>query len=256
MRDRLILALSDLALIFHFPLFLRIPVADWLNFCLLSPPMKTIMYFFLFALTLSGVIADEMKTKLTNDKFLKEGSSSLSNAEKALREDAWELQLESGAMFDIGGWDTGYETLPQMLTLNWNLDDIGNKGILRGNTAFQWTAFALPTLKGAENRMIGALAGPMYQFVQPGSNWVPFVGARVGFGFVDSVPNSRTRSQGQDFCFVFTVAGGVKYYFTPNCFLGLELNYLHASNGGLSEPARKNYGWNHLGPQAVLGYNF
>jgi opacity protein-like surface antigen len=216
--------------------------------------MNTVRYGLLILAALSYACAGEAKAGLRNDEFLKEGS--LSNAEKAIKEDVWELQIESGAMYDIGGWNTNYHTYPQMLTLNWNMDEIGNKGLLRGNTVFQWTAFALPISSGAENRMLGALAGPMYQFVQPGKNWVPFVGARVGFGFVDSVANSKTQSQGQDFCFVFTVTGGCKYYFTQNCFAGLELNYLHASNGGLSEPAQKNYGWNHLGPQAVMGYNF
>jgi len=114
---------------------------------------------------------------LRNDSFLSEGKS---HAEKALREDTWELQVESGAMWDMGGWQTNYRTYPQMLTLNWNLDDIGNDkllgGILRGNTSFQWTGFILPIDKGAESRMIGALAGPMYQFVPKGSNFVPFVG--------------------------------------------------------------------------------
>ena len=216
--------------------------------------MKLARFIILVLATVAFVCAGEATAGLRNDAFLKEGS--ISNAEKAIHEDAWELQVGSGAMWDIGGWNTNYRTYPQMLTLNWNMDDIANKGILRGNTVFQWTGFGLPIAKGAETRMIGALAGPMYQFVQPGVNWVPYIGARVGFGFVDSVANSRTQSQGQDFCFVFTVTSGCKYYFTENCFAGLELSFLHASDGGLSEPAQKNYGWNHLGPQAVLGYNF
>ena len=216
--------------------------------------MNAVKSFFLILLVLSFAGAEDKKPALRNDSFFKEGS--LSNAEKAIREDVWELQVESGAMFDIGGWDTNYQTFPQMLSLNWNMDEVGNKGLLRGNTVFQWTGFYLPIDRGAETRMLGALAGPMYQFVQPGKNWVPYIGARVGLGFVDSVPNATKQGQGQDFCFVFTVTGGCKYYITERFFAGLELNYLHASNGGLSEPARKNYGWNHLGPQAVLGCNF
>ncbi len=183
-------------------------------------------------------------------------ATSLSYAESALRENQFEAQLSGGYMPAVGVNSADYSIVPVSLSLNWNLDDVGNSGWRRGNTQFRFSAFYLPILSGPENRFLGFLAGPQYQFVQPGSNFVPFVGAQVGVGFVDSGVNTTNKGQGQDFCFTFSVNAGVRYYITEHCSVAAELMYQHFSNAGLSEPIQKNIGLDLLGPVLSMVYAF
>lgn len=176
-----------------------------------------------------------------------------SHAEVALREDSVEAQIESGAIFDVGH-QLNYTLAPQVLSVNWNLDEIGNSGWLRGNTQFKFSALLDPVITGPENRFLGFAAGPQYNFIQPGSNWVPFVGARVGIGFIDST--NVKYAQGQDFCFTFIVTSGVRYYFSDRWSMGFEGFYEHISNGGLSEPKRMNNGLDAVGPEISVSCAF
>jgi opacity protein-like surface antigen len=208
------------------------------------------------------------KTALPDDETtVKEASISapLSRAEQKLKENVLEVQLESGGLFSVHpGNETSDATyLPQLVSLNWNLDEIGNDHVLggwfRGNTQWKFTAVATPLVDSQENYFAGLVAGPQYNFVQPGSNWVPFVGARVGIGFTDS--NSPPAGvfpggQGQDFAFTFMVTVGIRYFITPDWSAAVELNYQHVSNAALSEPKHNNHGYDLLGPQLAVIYAF
>ncbi len=207
----------------------------------------------LLGLALTFTLHAEDKDGLVAAKRIEDGKP-MSYAEKALRENVFEAAVESGVLFNIDG-GSKYTALPQMQTFLWNLDEIGNEGWLRGNTVWKVSAFEMPLLDGPESHMVGSVTGPTYNFVQPGWNLVPFLGTRVGFGFTDS-RDARLKGQGQDFCFVFMVIPGVRYFFSEKLSGTFEINYLHASNGGLSEPERKNDGWNLVGPQAALTYTF
>jgi hypothetical protein len=175
-----------------------------------------------------------------------------SRAEMALHEDAIEFQIESGLMTDVGN-KLNYTLAPQILSLNWNLDDISGDW-LRGNTQLKFSGFFTPITDGPENHLEGVAFGPQYNFVQPGWNWVPYIGARVGVGFIDST-NVRY-AQGQDFVFTFMVTTGVRYYVDEHWSVAFAGNYEHVSNGGLSEPQRANNGLDVVGPQVSVTYNY
>ena len=88
---------------------------------------------------------------------------------------------------------------------------------------------------------------------------VPFVGGTVGFGFANSKglrENNEFVGIGQDFCFQFTVEGGVRYDINDEWYLRLSGIYTHFSNAGQSEPERPNHAIDQMGPELVLGYRF
>lgn len=171
-------------------------------------------------------------------------------------ENAVEVSVASGSFFDIKGSDNEYHIVPVLLSVGWQLDEVGNSGWTRGNTEFHFTGYFNPVVNGHESRVTGAIFGPRYNFVQPGSKWAPFIGARVGFGFWDSVDNTDLQSQGQDFTFTFAVEAGTRYIINDNMSFSAALMYQHWSNGGLSEPEQINYGADLLGPVMSLNYKF
>ncbi len=143
---------------------------------------------------------------------------------------------------------------PQILSLHWQLDNVGNNGWLRGNTEWIVGGYFTPVLEGAENRFSGMLFGPRYNFVQPNWKFVPYIESRVGFAFTDS--GTVSGAQGQDFCFTFVTATGVRYLIDDNWSISLAAMYQHISNGGLSEPQRPNNGLDSIGPQLGVLYKF
>ncbi|GAB4242914.1 MAG: hypothetical protein OHK005_07000 [Candidatus Methylacidiphilales bacterium] len=169
------------------------------------------------------------------------------------RENRVSLSYETAAFFDVGN-KNNYLIAPQIATVGWQLDPVGNTGWFRGNTEFLFSAFFNPVLNGPENRFVGAAFGPRYHFVQPGSRWIPYIESRVGFCFTDSgtVPGA----QGQDFCFTFLVGAGVRYLIDEHWQISGGALYQHISNGGLSEPARENNGLDAIGPNLGLHYAF
>ncbi|MFQ3670575.1 MAG: acyloxyacyl hydrolase [Verrucomicrobiia bacterium] len=171
----------------------------------------------------------------------------------SFRADRLTVSYETSALFDIGNRND-YFIVPQIATVGWQLDDIGNSGWLRGNTEFLFSGFFNPVLHGPESRFVGAAFGPRYNFVQPGSRWIPYIESRVGFCFTNS--GTVRDAQGQDFCFTFFVGTGVRYLIDDHWQLSVGALYQHISNGGLSEPARKNSGLDILGPKLGLHYAF
>ncbi|PTY01756.1 hypothetical protein DB346_11215 [Verrucomicrobia bacterium LW23] len=188
-----------------------------------------------------------------------EAGDRLSYAEKALRENVLEVQIESGAMWSVGySGNVNYTMAPQFLTLNWNLDNIGLDdfwgGVFRGNTQWKTSFIGAPVLDGFENHMFGFAMGPQYNFVQPGWNLVPYISARVGLVFLDTTEDPR--DIGQDFNFTFMVTPGARYFFSEHQSLGAHFIYQHISNGGLSEPEVKNRALDLIGFQVTYTYNF
>ena len=167
-----------------------------------------------------------------------------------------EIGIETAQIFDVGTGTPRYHMAPQIATIHWQLDDIGNEGWRRGNTEFIFSGYFTPVIEGIEDRYIGALWGPRYNFVQEGWDFVPYLGARVGIGFTDSRANQQRKGQGQDFMFTFMVEVGAKYIINDDMNIGLGLMYQHWSNAGLSEPERINYGLDALGPVLSFNYGF
>jgi lipid A 3-O-deacylase len=94
---------------------------------------------------------------------------------------------------------------------------------------------AEPILRGIENHYFGLNVGPRYNFVRPGSRFVPFCSAGVGLGWIDSHPQIYS-GQGQDFTFNIVGAVGVSYQFSDRFSGQAGLLYQHFSNAGLTDP--------------------
>ncbi len=176
----------------------------------------------------------------------------------------WSIELGSGFMLsDVRTDLPGYTLVPAKLTASTPVDDVSLDnwcdGIFRGYTEFYFRGFGYAVVHGTESRFIGAGFGPRYNFVQPGWKWVPFVEGNVGFGFTDSQGVTLARGQvgqGQDFCFNFGIGTGVRYDINECWFARLSGTYMHFSNGGLSEPGRKNRAMDAAGPEISVGYRF
>lgn len=179
----------------------------------------------------------------------------------------YDLSLETGSGYlisDVRTNNKGYALVPVELTLSLKLDDVSMDkelgGILRGYTEFVFRGFGMAVKDGIEDRFVGMQYGPRYNFVQQGWDIVPFIEGNVGFGFTDSRgytdPVKGPQGQGQDFCFNFGIGLGFRYDISPSWFMRVAGNYTHFSNGGLSEPTRKNRSLDAAGPELTFGYRF
>ena len=183
--------------------------------------------------------------------------TSIGPASEVFHKDALEIQLSSGAQWGLNN-PNGYVWLPQSLTVGWTLDDVGNPGWRSGVTQLRASVFGTPILSDttvtAETRAFGGAVGPFYHFVQPGWKTIPYLGAQLGFLCIDST--GIREGQGQDFCFTTLVTLGVRQLLTNRWSVSVEGVWQHVSNGGLSEPDRKNVGLDTVGPRAGLSYHF
>jgi opacity protein-like surface antigen len=127
-------------------------------------------------------------------------------------------------------------------------------GIFRGYTEFYFSGNYFGVVHGPENWIAGIMAGPRYNFVQPGWKIVPFISAGVGIDFTDSKP--QYGGFGQDFNFSFETSAGFKYLINDEWFMRLAVEYKHISNAGMSEPTNPNNPIDALGPQLSVGCAF
>jgi len=123
---------------------------------------------------------------------------------------------------------------------------------LRGYNQFYISAVAEPIFRGPENHYFGFNFGLRYNFVRPGSRFVPYFSGGLGLGWIDSHPNIPG-AQGQDFTFNILTAAGISYKMTERWKLNAGILYQHLSNGGQTDP---NPSLNLLGPQVGLNYSF
>ncbi|MCS7063936.1 MAG: acyloxyacyl hydrolase [Methylacidiphilales bacterium] len=179
-----------------------------------------------------------------------------------LREDAVTVEWGMGilsSLYPVEWNDANYTLLPLMMTIGWQLDEVSGEGWWRGNTQFNFVPHWVQVVHGFENRFVGFMVGPQYNFAPKGSRFGPFVGALVGFSFVDSDlvgEPGRYGGQGQDFCFTFSVRLGARYLISDRCACGAAIYYQHWSNAGLSEPDQENNGLDGIGPMVFLSYTF
>jgi opacity protein-like surface antigen len=173
----------------------------------------------------------------------------------------WTLELGSGAAWSnvrSGEPNRPYTIVPVSLTASLKLDEVSHFhdfwSILDGYTEFFFRGDYDQILHGPENHYEGLMAGPRYNFVQPGWKIIPFVEGGVGFGFADS--NPALGGLGQDFNFTFEASAGARYDICDDFFVRLAVQYQHISNGGLSEPATPNHPIDALGPKLSFGYSF
>ena len=168
-------------------------------------------------------------------------------------EDVVSLSAETAGLFSIGN-SNDYRYLPQLITVGWQLDEIGNEGWNRGNTEFLFSGMYAPVIHGPNPWFTGALFGPRYNFIQAGWPVVPYLESRVGFMFTNAT--GAPDSQGQDFCFSFEIGIGVRIPVTEQLSVNLGAMYQHISNGGLSEPEHENVGLDSIGPTLSVTWAF
>ncbi|NBS50131.1 MAG: hypothetical protein EBS97_05930 [Verrucomicrobia bacterium] len=168
-------------------------------------------------------------------------------------EDVVSLSAETAGLFSINN-SNNYRYLPQLITVGWQLDEIGNEGWNRGNTEFLFSGMYAPVIHGPNPWFTGGLFGPRYNFIQEGWPVVPYLESRVGFMFTNAT--GAPNSQGQDFCFSFTVGAGVRIPVMQQLSVNLGVLYQHISNGGLSEPEHQNVGLDSIGPTLSVTWAF
>ena len=162
-----------------------------------------------------------------------------------------EFAIESAYLLGVFNPPHSYEINADFITarIRWG-QYLDSPGILHGYNQVYFSFLAEPIIRGIENHYFGINVGLRYNFVRPGSRFIPYFSGGLGLGWIDSHPE-QPGGQGQDFTFNILSAAGVSYKFS-NRFSGqLGVLYQHLSNGGQTNP---NPSLNLLGPQ--IGFTF
>ena len=163
----------------------------------------------------------------------------------------FEFAIESGYLFGAINPPTSYEIGAEFLTarIRWG---VVHDTWLRGYNQFYVSAMAEPIFRGIENHYFGFNLGMRYNFVRPGSRFVPYFSGGVGADWIDSHPEIPG-GQGQDFTFNILSAAGVSYSVNDHWKINVGALYEHLSNGGQTDP---NPSLNLFGPQVGMNYSF
>ncbi len=164
----------------------------------------------------------------------------------------FELALESAYLFGVINPPRDYQIGAEFLTARVRWGVIDRESWLRGYNQFYISAIAEPIFRGIENHYFGLNFGMRYNFVQPGSRFVPYISGGLGLGWIDSHPEIPG-GQGQDFTFNILTAAGVSYRINDHWMVSAGVLYQHLSNAEQTDP---NPSLNLLGPQVGLNYSF
>jgi len=164
----------------------------------------------------------------------------------------FEMALESAYLLGVFGNPNSYEIGAEFLTARVRWGTINTDSWFRGYNQFYVSAIAEPIFRGVENHYFGLNFGSRYNFVRPGTRFVPYISAGLGLGWIDSHPGIPG-AQGQDFTFNILTAAGISYKMNDHWKLNAGILYQHLSNGGQTDP---NPSLNLLGPQIGLNYSF
>ena len=203
--------------------------------------MKTLRVSVIFALLLAYLRAFA---------GIERPSAELSQAE--LNPRSFELAVESGYLFGAINPPVDYQIGAEFLTARVRWGVVRSDTWLRGYHQFYISAIAEPIFRGIENHYFGFNLGMRYNFVRPGSRFVPYISGGVGAGWIDSHPEVPG-GQGQDFTFNILSAAGISYIVNDHLKLNVGALYQHLSNGGQTDP---NPSLNLFGPQAGVTYSF
>jgi lipid A 3-O-deacylase len=164
----------------------------------------------------------------------------------------FELAVESGYLFGAINPPQDYQVGAEFLTARVRWGVLQGDTWLRGYHQFYVSAIAEPIFRGIENHYFGFNLGMRYNFVRPGSRFVPYISGGVGAGWIDSHPEVPG-GQGQDFTFNILSAAGVSYLLDDHWKISVGALYEHLSNAGQTDP---NPSLNLFGPQVSVGYSF
>jgi opacity protein-like surface antigen len=176
---------------------------------------------------------------------------SVATAAEEFNPQRFEFAIESGFLFGAINPPASYEIGAEFLTarIRWG---VVHDTWLRGYNQFYVSAMAEPIFRGIENHYFGFNLGMRYNFVRPGSRFVPYFSGGVGAGWIDSHPEIPG-GQGQDFTFNILSAAGISYSVNDHWKINVGALYEHLSNGGQTDP---NPSLNLFGPQLGVNYSF
>jgi len=164
----------------------------------------------------------------------------------------FEFAVESGYLFGAINAPASYEIGAEFLTARVRWGVMHGDTWLRGYNQFYVSAIAEPIFRGIENHYFGLNFGMRYNFVRPGSRFVPYLSGGLGLGWIDSHPQIPG-AQGQDFTFNILSAAGISYRVNEHWKIDVGALYQHLSNGGQTDP---NPSLNLFGPQVGASYSF
>src|SRR5207247_3252716 len=141
----------------------------------------------------------------------------------------FEVALESAYLLGVFGNPNSYEIGAEFLTARVRWGAVQNDSWLRGYNQFYVSAIAEPIFRGPENHYFGFNFGLRYNFVRPGSRFVPYFSGGVGAGGIDSHPEIPG-GQGQDFTFNMLSSAGISYSVNDHWKLNVASLYEHLSN--------------------------
>jgi hypothetical protein len=146
-----------------------------------------------------------------------------------------------------------YTLVPTIASLRWHVNDIGGPWILRGNFDFTFSGSVTLIPRGPETHYFAFIFGIRRNFVRRNWRIVPYFDQRGGVGYIDAKePLGVLFAQGQNLTFTYNIGAGVRYHFDPRYSISAGINYMHISNGYLSEPKYINYGINVYGPMVGI----
>ncbi|MDL5048165.1 acyloxyacyl hydrolase [Oscillatoria amoena NRMC-F 0135] len=168
---------------------------------------------------------------------------------------SWEFKVEAGGFHQIMTREFQPETL-NYATANvlWGmmLYSPTGPGILRGNTEFFMGINGGGFANGPGTYIApGIMLALQYNFVQPGSRWVPIIGVNAGTVFVD--PKLRTDYVGSSFNFTWSPYVGLRCFLNEKWSLQATFNYNHMSN---ADTTSNNHGIDGLGGMLGISYFF
>jgi hypothetical protein len=142
-----------------------------------------------------------------------------------------------------------YTLVPVFASLRWQTGDIAGRWIFRGNWDLSFTGSVTFIPRGPETRYFVFIFGVRRNFVYRNWKIAPYFDQRGGIGEINAKePLGVLFSQGQDLTFTYNMGAGVRYNVSPRYSIQAGMNYMHISNGYLSQPAFTNYGINVYGP--------
>ena len=142
-----------------------------------------------------------------------------------------------------------YTLVPIIASLRWHVTNVGWRWIFRGNMDFTFSGSITPIPRGPETHYYAFMFGIRRNFVYRNWKLVPFFEQRGGAGMIDAKePLGVLWAQGQNLTFTYNMGAGVRYNLNSKYSFSGGMNYMHISNGYLSEPQFVNYGINVYGP--------
>ncbi len=142
-----------------------------------------------------------------------------------------------------------YTLVPIIASLRWHVTNVGWRWIFRGNMDFTFSGSITAIPRGPETHYYSFDFGIRRNFVYRNWKVVPFFEQRGGAGIINAKePLGVLFSQGQNVTFTYNMGAGARYNIDSKYSFSAGLNYMHISNGYLSEPQFTNYGINVYGP--------